>query len=171
VLTRGTAPDAVGETLGLLADACARHGALTGQDGLKIAHATLVDHFNEEFADYVLAPLDRMDIAIEALICAPEPGDPPAPAPRQPSSTERRQAAGAMLGLALADLGELGQALHGVHEADSPAGVALALATVQRALQDAADRGVTKDELETVLDTWSTATAGPRIRVDSAGPG
>jgi hypothetical protein len=121
-----------------------------------------------------------MDIAIDAMICTPEPGDPPPPAPRQPSSAERQQAAGGMLGLAWADarLGGLEQALsvfHDMHQADGAdtPGMATrsALAAVRGAMQNAADQGVMQHELQVVLDTWSAATAGPQIRVDGAGPG
>jgi hypothetical protein len=165
-----------GETLGLLADAIVRHQALTGRDALAVARAALVDHFDEGFADHVLAPLEasRMDIAITALIAAPEPGD-----PRQPTLGERQEAAGAVLGLAWADprLGSLAQALDGfyiAHQADGAGAPGMvtraAMASVGAALQAAADRGVTQGELQVTLNAWALVTGAPRIEVDGVAP-
>jgi hypothetical protein len=161
--------------------ACDRHRAATRQDGLALARGVIVSGYGEVVAGHALAPLVAMQAGwqagglgarIDALVGGPDEGG--GAAPLEPTSDERVGAAAEVLAVAFSGPGmdAVRAALEGLWAAGRAQDLlapASARQAVAAALHEAANQHVGREEMQTALDLWASATGGPRITTGADG--
>ena len=166
-------PGRAGATLALLADACMRHRAITGQDGIAVAAGAVRDYLgpaNAALADDILHPLtdNWYELNIEAMLMP----DPPASYP-EPTGPELRAFEGGLWDQARTEprLAGLAGALDAYMAAGGPEGDSEdardALAVVEQQAKAAWQGGVDVGLLQAFLDIWKDATPdAPPIKLN-----